>query len=164
MSNKQITVLVLLKPYLQKYLISKSVNKCLPIRFPNKHFYNLLLINLVTNYYSYKQFPLSEKHNCISYLKPPSFSPNEIPIVLPYSCKKDITYYRYLSHKSKLLFSQEVKNDFNLEFSRYLVKNLSKKIPRLDICNNFKDMYDISEDDFKTESLYRYSSRLLKLY
>lgn len=162
MSSILITVNIELKPYLKKYLRAKSLNKTEPMRFPNKHHYNIMLVNLVSNYNRLNCIPIEDRENVLKYFHGSHQPEGEIVIILPFNNKKNIQYYNYLSRDSKKLFRKEVRLDFNYEFTRFLVRNLKKGIQRLDICNDFKNLYDISEDDLKTESLYRYASRLLE--
>lgn len=157
-----ISVDIPIKPYLVKYLIRKSTNKAIPLRFPNKHYFNLLLNNLVTNYNSLNCIPLEDKDNVIEYFKSSSVMPGTISIILPYRIAKDPRVYNYLSVKAKKKFRSEVRMTFNIEFSQYLIKHLRLNIPRLQICENFKKHYNITEDELKTETIYRYSSRLLE--
>jgi hypothetical protein len=157
-----ITVDLPIKPYLVKYLIRKSNNKAIPLRFPNKHYFNLLLISLVTNYNSLSCIPLEDRDNVIEYFKSSSVKPGTISVVLPYNEIKNVLYYNYFSVKAKQKFRSEVRMTFNLEFSQYLIRHLRLNIPRLQICENFKKKYNITEDELKTETIYRYSSRLLE--
>lgn len=161
MSSTLVTINIELKPYLAKYLQKKSKNQRLPLRFPNKHHYNIMLINLVSNYYSLNSIPIEDRENVIEYFRGSQRSTDGIPIILPFNARKDIRSYRYLSVRSKQIFRNEVCIDFNFEFRRFLVRNLRNGMQRLDACNEFKKLYKISEDELKTESLYRHSSRLL---
>lgn len=158
------TVTIEIKPYLKKWLLAKSENKKFPLKFPRKHDYNILLLNLVTNYNSLSSIPLQDRENVLEYFRPScQQDPGPgVTIILPFNSRKDIRSYNYLSVASKKTFRREVRMDFNFEFNRFLIENLRKKKRRLDIVNEFKEKYDISEDDLKTESLYRYSSRLLE--
>jgi hypothetical protein len=162
MNSILITVSIELKPYLRKFLLKKSVDQDQPLRFPNKHHYNIMLINLVSNYNTLESIPIADRDNVIEYFHGSRQPQGECSIILPFNSRKDIRSYRYLSVRAKQIFRKEVRIDFNFEFSRYLVRNLKRGKQRLDICNDFKMLYDISEDELKTESLYRYSSRLLE--
>jgi hypothetical protein len=162
MNSILITVNIEIKPYLKKFLLKKSVNQETPVRFPNKHHYNLMLLNLVTNYNSLQAIPVEDRENVLEYFHGSRKPEGEISIILPFNERKDIRSYRYLSVKSKQIFRNEVRIDFNFEFTRFLVRNLKKGVQRLDICNEFKNLYEIGEDELKTESLYRYSTRLLE--
>lgn len=161
MSSILITVNIEIKPYLRKYLVAKSVNREEPVRFPNKHYYNIMLINLVSNYNRLQEIPIEDRQNVLEHFCS-SPQPDGLAIILPFNSKKDIRSYNYLSVKSKEKFRKELRIDFNFEFTRFLIRNLKKGVQRLDICNEFKNLYEISEDELKTESLYRYSSRLLE--
>jgi hypothetical protein len=161
MPSTLITIEIPIKPYLVKYMIHKSQNRTLPLRFPNKHYFNLLLNQLVTNYNSLPQIPVSDRDNVLDYFKASSV-PNVVSIVLPHNEAKNIKSYNYLSVKSKKKFRTEVRMSFNLEFTLYLIKHLRLNIPRLTICENFKKRFQITEDELKTETIYRYSSRLLE--
>ena len=162
MNSILITVNLEIKPYLRKYLVAKSVSKQVPVRFPNKHHYNIMLINLVTNYNSLQVIPIEDRENVLDYFHGSKQPDDEISIILPFNDRKNIQSYRYLSVRSKQIFRKEVRIDFNFEFARFLVRNLKKGVQRLDICNEFKNQFNIGEDELKTESLYRYSSRLLE--
>ena len=67
-----VTVSIEMKPYLVKYLLIQSENLEQPMIFPRKHPYNIMLINLVTNYYHQRSFPLEDRENAINYLLPPN--------------------------------------------------------------------------------------------
>lgn len=159
-----ILVNIPIKPYFRKYLLSKSENKQIPLKFPNGHYYNVMMHRLVTNYNSLKQIPVDDKQNVLDYFHN-SIQPNQdesIAIILPFNERKDVRSYNYLSVASKKAFRREVKIDFNFEFHRFLVRNLRNGKQRLDIVNEFKELHKITEEDLKTESLYRYSTRLLE--
>jgi hypothetical protein len=145
-------------------LLKKSVNQQEPLRFPNKHHYNIMLINLVSNYYSLDSIPIEDRENVIDFFRGSKQPEGCISVILPFNDRKDIRSYRYLSVKSKHLFRKEVRIDFDFEFTRFLVSKLKQGMQRLDICNEFKKRYDINEDELKTESLYRHSTRLLRNY
>jgi len=162
MSTVLITIQI--KPYLKKFLIAKSVGKTEPVKFARKSDYNVMLIGLVTNYNSLKQIPLDDRENVLEYFKPSvqDNSKKTIHIILPFNNRKDVRSYNYLSEKSRIKFRNEVRLDFNFEFSRFLYREMKKGKQRSDIINAFKNKFKISEDDLKSESLYRHSSRLLK--
>lgn len=162
MSSILITVNIEIKPYLKKFLLKKSTNQETPVRFPNKNHYNVMLLNLVSNYNCLESIPIEDRQNVLEYFHGSKQPDGEISIILPFNDRKDIRSYRYLSVRSKQVFRKEVRIDFNFEFTRFLVRNLKSGKQRLDICNEFKNHYEISEDELKTESLYRYSSRLLE--
>jgi hypothetical protein len=121
-----------------------------------------MLTNLVSNYYSLSSIPIEDRENVIDYFRGSHQPADGVPIILPFNNRKNIQSYRYLSVRSKQIFRNEVRIDFNFEFMRFLVHNLRRGMQRLDICNEFKIFYKISEDELKTESLYRHSSRLLE--
>lgn len=160
--SSSILVTIEIKPYLQKYLIAKSANNQNPVQFPRRHAYNIMLINLVSNYNSLKAIPVNDRQNVLEYFRGSSQPDADIGIILPFSRKKDVRSYNYLSIAAKTEFRKEVRLDFNYEFTRFLVRNLKAGQQRLDICKSFLEMYNISEDELKIESLYRYSSRLLE--
>ncbi len=163
MAANEITVSIALKPYLRKYLLYHSENKQEPVRFPRKHDYNLLLVRLVTNYNRLTSLPIEDRESVLSHFRPSTESrSNEVRIVLPYNERKDIRYYNYLSAAGKHRFRREVWNDFMFDFNRYLIANLRRKKQRLVIVNEFKELFGLTEDDIKTESLYRQSSRILR--
>lgn len=153
-----------IKPYLKKFLIAKSENKEEPVKFPRKSDYNVMLINLVTNYNSLNCIPVDDRENVLDYFKSSNQvnGPYRISIILPFNRRKDVRSYNYLSRDNKILFRNEVRLDFNFEFSRYLFTHLKNKERRTDVVDSFKKLYNISEDDLKSESLYRHSSRLLQ--
>lgn len=157
-----ITVDIEMKPYLVKFLLSKSENGNLPIKFPRKSHYNLMLTNLVSNYNSLNSIPIEDRQNVIDYFRPSRQGTEGVAIILPFNDRKNILSYNYLSVASKKKFRGEVRLDFNYEFSRFMFKKLREGVPRNIICEKWKKMHDITEDDLKTESLYRYSSRLLE--
>jgi len=158
-----ITVDIEIKPYLKKFLLSKSTNKIEPIRLPRKHNYNILLWRLVTNYNNLLNIPVADKQNVINYFKESAINKKQgVSIILPFSDRKDVRSYNYLSIKSKKSFRNEVRLDFNFEFARDLFRGLKSRKQRLNIVNEFKQKHNITEDDLKSESLYRYSSRLLQ--
>ena len=163
MPSTIITVDIEVKPYLRKFLLSKSNNKTEPIRFPNKHDYNILLWRLVTNYNNLTNLPVADKQNVIDYFKGSKLDPeSRVSIILPFNQRKDVRSYNYLSVKSKKDFRKEVRLDFNFEFTRFLFHGLKARKQRIIIINEFKCKHKITEDDLKSESLYRYSSRLLQ--
>ncbi len=164
MSAILFTVEIEIKPYLKKFLMSKSVNKQEPLRFPRKHDYNVLLLKLITNYYSLKSIHIEDHQNVINYFKNSKQKNAEkgISLILPFNDRKDVRSYNYLSVSSKKIFRKEVRSDFYFEFSRYLIHNLKHGKRRVDVIKEFMEYYNLTEDDIKTETLYRYSSRLLK--
>jgi hypothetical protein len=162
MSSVLITVDIEIKPYLRKYLIQKSVNKAFPLRFANASDYNILLIRLVTNYNTLSCIPIADKQNAIDYFKGSKQPEGQVTIILPFNQRKNILSYNYLSVRSKKTFRKEVRLDFNFEFSRFLFRGMKEGKLRINLINDFKNRYHITEDDLKTESLYRHSSRLLQ--
>lgn len=159
-----VTVDIELKPYLKKYLISKSENKQVPVKFARKHDYNIMLISLVTNYNCLKSIPIEDRENVKRYFSPSRHkNPQDgIAIILPFNDRKNVQFYNYLSVQNKWKFTSEVRLDFNFEFSRYMYRELKKGIPRNIIVDAFKKMYNITEDELKSESLYRFSTRMLE--
>lgn len=157
-----ITVDIEMKPYLVKFLLSKSTDGKLPLRFPRKSHYNLMLLNLVTNYNALSCIPIEDRQNVLDYFKPSRQSTDGITIILPFNDRKNILSYNYLSISSKKRFRNEVRLDFNYEFGRFMFQKLRECVPRNIICEMWKKKLNITEDDLKTESLYRYSSRLLE--
>ena len=158
-----VTVYIKIKPYLKKYLISKSENKRVPVKFHRKHDFNIMLISLVTNYNYLKQIQIEDRENIKQYFSPSLHkNPDEICIILPFNDRKDVRSYNYLSVQNKWKFTSEVRLNFNFEFSRFMYRELKKGKQRKDIINEFKKLHNISEDDFKSDSLYRFSSRLLE--
>jgi len=164
MANVLFTVNIEIKPYLKKFLIAKSENKKEPLKFPRKHDYNVLLWRLITNYNSLKSIPVADKQNVIDYFHGSSQPPKEngITVIIPFNDRKDVRSYNYLSVKSKKAFRKEVRIDFNFEFSRFLFHKLKHGKQRLEIVKEFMEKYNLDEEDIKTETLYRYSSRLLE--
>lgn len=159
-----VTVDIELKPYLKKYLVSKSENKQVPVRFCRKHDYNIMLIQLVTNYKCLKSIPVDDRENVRQYFSP-SRHKNTcdcISIILPFNDRKDVRSYNYLSVQNKWKFTSEVRLDFNFEFSRFMYRELKRGKQRTDIIEEFKNIHDITDDELKSESLYRFSSRLLQ--
>lgn len=159
-----VTVDIELKPYLKKYLVSKSENKQVPVRFPRKHDYNVMLIGLVTNYNCLKSIPIEDRENVKRYFCPSRHkNPQDgIAIILPFNDRKNVRSYNYLSIESKKKFTFEVRVDFNFEFSRYMYYELKKGKLRTEIVEAFKKLHNIAEDELKSESLYRFSSRLIE--
>ena len=160
MSRSVITVNIPIKAYLKKYLIEKSISGTEPLIFARKHIYNILLINLVSNYNSLNQIPVADKQNVIDHFSHPD-QQNSVTIVLPFNERKNILYYNYLSLKNKRIFRNEVATDFYFELARYLIRNLKPESIRKELVKDYKKRYHISEDDLKLESIYRYASRIL---
>jgi len=159
-----VTVEIEIKPYLKKFLVSKSENGDLPVRFPRKHDYNIMLISLVSNYNCLKSIPIEDRENVKRYFSPSRHrNPHDgIRIILPFNDRKNVQSYNYLSVQNKWKFTSEIRMDFNFEFSRYMFRELKKGIPRNIIVDTFKKMHNITEDELKSESLYRFSTRLLE--
>lgn len=166
MIQSEIIVRIRIKPHFKKYLISKSENKVEPIRFPRKHSYNIILINLVTNYNYLTSIPIDDKENVLEYFGSTKYlqAGNYISIVLPFNDRKDIRSYNYISVENQKKFTKEVATDFYFEFSRFLIHNMTpesiRKKMRKRLVEMFKNDYQIEEDDLKLESLYRYSTRI----
>ena len=135
MSHSVITVNIPIKPYLKKYLIEKSINGTEPLIFARKHIYNILLINLVSNYNSLNQIPVADKQNVIDHFSHPD-KENSVTIVLPFNEKKNILTYNYLSLKNKRVFRNEVATDFYFELARFLIRNLTPGSIRKDLVND----------------------------
>lgn len=164
MSSALITVDIEIRPYLKKYLLAKSENKLEPLKFPRKSDYNIMLLNLVTNYNTLTRIPIADKENVLNYFKPSKqeCTNGSVLIILPFNSKKDVRSYNYLGINNKRKFRQEIRLDFNFEFSRYLYRKLKNGTERTIIVNEFKKLFNITEDDLKSETLYRYSTRLLE--
>jgi hypothetical protein len=151
-----------IKPYLKKWLISQSVNGQEPVRFANKSYFNALLLRLLSNFKSQKYFPVSDRDNVINHTQALSMKPDTILIQIPWSRNKDRRVFNYMSVNAKKEFRIEVKNEFYFELERHIRQNLRKGKRRNDTISEFIMLYGISEDDVKTESLYRQSTRILK--
>ena len=159
---RKITVNIEMKPYLVKFLIKSSINHELPLKFPRKHPYNVSLLNKVSNYYRQSSFPIQDRDDVLSYFVPNTDASQNACIILPFSTKKNILSYNYLSRANKIAFRKEVRDDFNLAFHRYLVRYMRKGMHRTEILARFMNSFGLSENDIKFESLYRYSTRLLE--
>jgi hypothetical protein len=160
-----VLVSIQIKPYLKRFLIAKSENKQEPLKFPRKSDYNVMLINLVTNYNTLDQIALEDRQHVIDYFKSSAEQiplPDSLTIILPFNKKKDVRSYNYLSEKSRIEFRNEVRMDFNFEFSRFLHRGMKQGDLRTDIVKEFKKMYRIGEDELDSGSLYRHSSRILQ--
>ena len=134
-----------------------------PIKFPIKHYYNRLLLRLVSNYSNLKSIPIKDKQVVLDYLKPSQekTSDNGAVIILPTNRHINVRYYNYLSGASEREFRITVRTDYNIDFMLYLKKELKKGKQRIQIVNDFKKKYNITEDELKSETLYRHSTRIL---
>lgn len=158
-----LTVKFRFKPYIVKFLLANSKNKRQPIQFHRKHRYNISLIRKVTNYNRKTHFALDDRQAVSDHLSPCNYQ--EITkIVLPFSKRKNILYYNYLSQQARREFTEEITDEFNHELLRFLITNLNKGIQRKKICEMFKQKYGITEDELQTDTLYRHTTRLLGKY
>lgn len=143
----QFTIRLTIEPYLKKYLLAISSNKVEPIRFKNKSEYNRLLEKLIS------------KHGRIL---PPSKKDNTVEIELPYFMSKDVRSYNKLSVISENILREIIRNDFRLDLWLFLSKNLTTGCDRKHLIQVFLDTFNITEDDIKSESIYRSISRQLQ--
>lgn len=145
----KVTVNIPMNAYLRKYLLYKSVNNREPIIFPPKSDYNMLLRSMVTNWY--KENPRMRQPK-----------PQGVEIVLPHDKFKNPNTYNYMSIASQKEFVRHVKRDFFFDFRIYLKECMIMGRQRKDAVIDFLSMLEISEEDLKQESMYRYSSRVLE--
>jgi hypothetical protein len=163
---EKISVNIPIKPVLKKYLQKKAfhISQSGPLRFHDRHPYNILLIKLVVNYNRIHSIPISDKENVISHFRPNNQCFHSIEIQLPSNSKKNILFHNYLSVAAKQKFRKFIWSDFIDEFILFLHSKLKLNVPRNKICIEFMEKYDLTEDDIKTESLYRLTTHLLDVY
>jgi len=155
-------VSIRLKPYLKKFIISISQNKAEPVRFKKGSDWNMLLKDLVTNYNQLRLLPIMDKERVILHFSS-GYSSNEIiNIKLPRFRRKNVDYHNYISFDSEKEFVADITNYYKYCFRRHLRQSLSMGIQRKTAIESFMKLHNISEDDVKYSSLYRYSTRLIK--
>ncbi len=148
-----ISVKIEVPAWMKKYLQYQSEDKNAKIlKFARKHEYNLLLTNLVTNY---RRISILKDSNT-------KFKNNrEVKIYLPFSDKKDVYFYNYISRHSAETFRRNINLDFLYDFKLYLRNALLNGTQRKIAIENFLNMYNINEDELKFESLYRRYTRYM---
>ncbi len=145
--SSPISVFIEMPVYLQKYLTAISINKKQPLQFRNKHDYNRLLINIVSNRTD---------------IKPPDYNKPGIKILLPFSKIKDIYFYNKISTENRELFRKTVKADLLYDFRLFIKEMIRIGINRKDALELFFLSLNITEDDIKYESFYRQYTRYNK--
>lgn len=161
----EVTVRIKVPGYIKKFLIAHSVNGDEPVVFPPKHGYNISLVQKITNYNYLKYIPIAERDNVYEYFYHPTHQLptfQYISILLPFNERKNVLSFNYLGRVSKYQFVQEVKEDFYLGLSRYLIKKMRQNVQRKDAILEFMEIYNITEDDIKFETLYRQTTRILE--
>lgn len=142
--SEQITINIEIKPHFKKYLIANYGQE--PIKFPYKHNYNrFIVLNLIK---PPKDFKLLQNNEC------------SVSIVLPKNNLHDITSYNYLSERDKIIFREEIEQDFWRDVKEYINKqqreeklNLKKAVILL------MKMYNISENELTFDAIYKHFQR-----
>ena len=149
-----ISVTIKVPAWMKKYLEFQSEDKSAKIlSFANKHQYNVFLINLVSNYRTVS-VPFKKK-------KETDINNSEVKIYLPFSNRKVIYFYNYISRYSAEIFRREINLDFLLDFKTYLRNNMLQGMQRKIAIENFLKKYNINEDELKFETLYRKYTRYM---
>lgn len=149
-----ISVKIPVTSWMKKYLEFQSENpKAQTLVFALKHEYNIFLLRLVSNYKREQNLMVVEKQN----LKLDSV----VKIQLPFSDRKDVYFYNYLSREAKQKFRAEVELDMLYDFKRYLKVNILKGVKKKIAIREFFEKRNISEDDIKYESFERKFSRYM---
>ena len=146
-----ISVKIEVPSLMKKYLEFQSELSGDIIEFSRKHQYNILLLKLVSNYRFSEINQEDENFTGDSYVK----------IRLPFSDRKDVYFYNYMSRQSKITFRHEVNLDFLYEFKRFIRNSIMQGQQRKIAIEQFLEKYNISEDELKYESLYRKYTRYL---
>jgi hypothetical protein len=148
---------VRVKPYIRKYLIHISENKAEPIIFrKNDHHYNRLLKLLISH----------SRFRMLKMADPPDEDDSlvQVPIQLRYTCsyndRPDVRDRHFLSREGGQQFNRSVSNWFKLMASDYIAEKVLNGVSRLDAVYMFMEMMAITDDDIKSESFYRYWTRL----
>lgn len=149
------------KPHLQKFLIYLSENRDYPLTFRRGHWINLFLARQLSNFNQLKLFSIIDRRSVQQYYSAKR-SADTITINIRYNRVKDPRSYNYLSEQSKIIFRQELKNEFNLIFDRFVKKKMLQNYTRKQAVLIFMRAFEITEDDIQFESLYRHSSRMLE--
>lgn len=149
-------------PYLKKYILAQSVNKCEPAVFERKHIYNISLIHKVTNYNRLDKLPIDERDNVLDYFYNRWTTYEAIQIQLPFNERKNIMYFNFLSRDNKYAFLKEVKEDFYFEITRHLISRMRRREERKNAIQEFLKKYNITEDDISLDSIYRQTTRILE--
>ena len=158
------TVVVKLKPHLKKFALALTKNKTEPAIFPKESDWNLLLKSIVTNYHSAKSFPIKDKENSEQHFQKHSEinDSNKLIIQLPRDEHKNTSSYNYLSYNSENEFRSDLTNYYRFCFRRHLRRELAKRTQRKIAVLSFMYLYSLTENDVKFDTLYKYSTRLLK--
>jgi len=145
-------------------MLAQSENRAEPAVFHRYHPYLLKIIKHLSNFKSRQYFSLDEKECVKMHLSPNNPDNESIVIALPWDSEKDPRRFNYLGRDSREQILKEVKSDFYLEmrsFIKILISmNYQRKIALLKFC----EIYDINEDDLKLGSIYRQSSRMLRVH
>lgn len=151
-----------IQPYIKKYLIAHSENKEEPLSFGCLHTYGDQIIELLSNYNSHSYFSIHEKKNIEAYFNRRWIGGEWLQIRLPYNRSKNIRCYNYFSLYAQREFIARVKVDFYQDLYKFLKYSVVDGVRRKEVLQYFLDLYNITEDDIKFESIYRQSSRMLE--
>jgi len=143
-----ISIKINIQPWVKKYLISISQNKCEPLEFSRKHEYNRLLINLISNRYDI----VNEK----------IFKENSVKIKLRYNQIKNVDFYNKIARNSAIEFRKQIKSDIMFAFYIFTKDKLLSGEQRKEAIIKFFKIHNISEDDLKLESFYRKFTRYIE--
>lgn len=138
--------------WMKKYIIFQSEYNSEPVIFHNKHIYNRLLINLISNRPDIKILPKPKE----------KYINNDIvKIRLPFNNIKDVYFYNKLSNRNKIEFRNQVKLDFLYQYMTEIRKKTIQGMERKKATEEFLEMININEDELKYESLYRKFTRYI---
>ena len=150
--SSPISVKIPVPAWMKKYLIFQSKNGSEPIVFHNKHAYNRLLINLVSNRPDIKILPNPKEED---------INNETVKIKLPFNSIKDVYFYNKLNYRNQIEFRNQIKLDFLYQYMIEIRKKTILGIERKKATEEFLEMININEDELKYESLYRKFSRYI---
>jgi len=157
-----ISVNVKVAPFLQKYLYGKSENYEEPLVFCNKNPITNHLTSLVSNYNKLKFMNVQDREAVFLYLNQRYTTCATVSILLPWHKKKDPRVYNYLSFLKMQEFIRELKNEFYVELYEFMRTRVIHGTERKKIIEQFLQIYDITEDDIKFETVYRQTVRIFE--
>ena len=149
-----ISVKISVASWMKRYLEFQSEDgESKILTFSRKHEYNIFIMRLVSNY----------KRNVVS-AKPVDENVklnSEVKINLPFSDRKDVYFYNYLSRASMQIFRAEIELDMLFDFKRYLRTEILNGKQKKIAIREFFEKHNITEDDIKYESFERKHTRYM---
>lgn len=141
------TVLIPMKSYLKKYLI--SIYGAEPIEFPHRHQYNTFLIRRLSRPpVDFK--PTFDRENCIE-------------IVLPFNHLVDVNYKFHLSIRDCASFRKEIDREFMYDYICVIQEFMKQGYNRIQATTLCMAVYNIVDEDISFDAFYKNFYRKWKI-